>query len=112
MAYSYWERRKPYRLDVSGTKDDLLTFVNEDTPLRNFNIKRPPDIQAIRPVEGNLKHEKLPVLSIHKPPDPNLDTFLNSMMSLLDHYPKVYEDFIISGDFSDFLASNYDCEGT
>ena len=34
------------------------------------------------------------------------------MMSLLDHYPKVYEDFIISGDFSDFLASNYVCEGT
>ena len=28
--------KKPYRLDFSSKKDDLLTFVNEDTPTEHL----------------------------------------------------------------------------
>ena len=92
--------RKPFRLDVTSGKGGLLVFVNNDIPckyLRNFHLPR--DIQAI-PIEINLKQRKLLVVSIYRPPDQNLDYFLSSITSLLDHYLTIYEDFVIMGDFN------------
>ena len=92
--------RKPFRLDVTSRKGGLLVFVNNDIPckyLRNFHLPR--DIQAIV-IEINLKQRKLLVVSIYRPPDQNLDYFLSSITSLLDHYLTIYEDFVIMGDFN------------
>ena len=92
--------RKPFRLDVTSRKGGLLVFVNNDIPckyLRNFHLPR--DIQAI-PIENNLKQRKLLVVSIYRLPDQNLDYFLSSITSLLDHYLTIYEDFVIMGDFN------------
>ena len=92
--------RKPFRLDVTSRKGGLLVFVNNDIPckyLRNFHLPR--DIQAI-PIEINLKQRKLLVVSIYRPPDQNLDYFLSSITSLLDHYLTIYKDFVIMGDFN------------
>ena len=92
--------RKPFRLDVTSRKGGFLVFVNNDIPckyLRNFHLPR--DIQAI-PIEINLKQHKLLVVSIYRPPDQNLDYFLSSITSLLDHYLTIYEDFVIMGDFN------------
>ena len=77
--------RKPFRLDVTSRKGGLLVFVNNDILckyLRNFHLPR--DIQAI-PIEINLKQRKLLVVSIYRPSDQNLDYFLSSITSLLDH---------------------------
>ena len=74
--------------------------MNNDIPckyLRNFHLPR--DIQPI-PIEINLKQRKLLVVSIYRPPDQNLDYFLSSITSLLDHYLTIYEDFVIMGDFN------------
>ena len=92
--------RKPFRPDVTSRKGGLLVFVNNDIPckyLRNFHLPR--DIQAI-PIEINLKQRKLLAVSIYRPPDQNLDYFLSSITSLLDHYLTIYEDFVVMGDFS------------
>ena len=92
--------RKPFRLDVTSRKGGLLVFVNNDIPskyLRNFHLPR--DIQAIS-IGINLKQRKLLVVSIYRPPDQNLDYFLSSITSLLDHYLTIYEDFVIMGDFN------------
>ena len=92
--------KKPFRLDVTSRKGGLLVFVNNDIPskyLRSFHL--PGDIKAI-PFEINLKHRKLLVVSIYRPPDQNLDYFLSYITNLLDHYLKSCEDFIIMGDFN------------
>ena len=92
--------KKPFRLDVTSRKGGLLVFVNNDIPckyLRNFHLPR--DTQAI-PIEINLNQRKLLVVSIYRPPDQNLDYFLSSITSLLDHYLTIYKDFVIMGDFN------------
>ena len=95
------EMRKPFRLDVTSRKGELLAFVNNNIPseyLRSFHL--PEDIQAI-PFEINLKQRKLLVVSICRPPDQKLlDYFLSSITGLLDHYLKSSEDFVLMGDFN------------
>ena len=97
---------KPYRLDVSEKKGGLLLFVNRDIPskyLQSFPI--PKDIQVI-PIEMILKQRKLLVISIYRPPNQNLVYFLSVITSLLDHYLKHYEDFVILGDFNETEDGN------
>ena len=65
--------------------------------LQSFRL--PGDIKAILS-EINLKQRKLLVVSIHRPPDQNLDYFLSSITGLLDYYLKSYEDFVIMDDFN------------
>ena len=93
--------KKPYRFDVSNRKGGLLVYVNKNISskyLRSFHL--PNDIQAI-PIEVNLKKRKLLVVSIYRPPDQNLAYFLSPITDLLNHYLKIYEDFIVTGDFNE-----------
>ena len=92
--------RKPFQLDVTSRKSEILVLVNNNIPskyLQRFHL--PEDIQAI-PFEINLKQCKLLVVSIYWPPDQNLDYFLSSITGLLDHYLTSSEDFAIMGDFN------------
>ena len=76
--------RKPFRLDVTGRRGELLVFLNNDIPskyIQSFHL--PGDIQAI-PYEINLKQRKLLFVSIYRPPDKKLDYFLPSITGLLD----------------------------
>ena len=45
------------------------------------------------------------VVSIYRPPEQTLAYFLSSVSNLLDHYLKIYEDFIVIGDFNDSETS-------
>ena len=97
--------KKPYRFDVSSRKGGLLVYVNKNIPskyLRSFHL--PNDIQVI-PIEVNLKQRKLLVVSIYRPPDQKLAYFLSSITDLLNHYRKIYEDFIVIGDFNESKTS-------
>ena len=53
----------------------------------------PEDIQTIL-FEIKLKQRKLLVVTIYRPPDPNLDDFSSSITVALDHYLQHYEDFL------------------
>ena len=93
--------KKPDRFDVSSRKGELLVYVNKNISskyLRSFHL--PNDIQAI-PTEVHLKQRKLLVVSIYRPSDQKLAYFLSSITDLLDHYLKIYEDFIVIGDFNE-----------
>ena len=97
--------KKPYRFDVSSRKGGLLVYVNKNIPskyLRSFHL--PNDLQVI-PIEVNLKQRKLLVVSIYRPPDQKLAYFFSSITDLLDHYLKIYEDFIVIGDFNESETS-------
>ena len=75
--------RKPFQLDVTSRKSEILVLLNNNIPskyLQRFHL--PEDIQAI-PFEINLKQCKLLVVSIYWPPDQNLDYFLSSITGLL-----------------------------
>ena len=92
--------RKPFRLDITSKKGELLVFVNNDILSKHFrSFHLPVDIQAI-PFELNLKQRKLLVVSIYRPPDQNLDYFLSSIAGLLHLCLKSYEDFVIMGNFN------------
>ena len=98
--------KKPYRFDVSSTKGGLLVYINKNISskyLRSFHL--PNHIQAI-PIEVHLKQGKLLVVSIYRPPDQKLANFLSSITDLLDHYLRIYEDFIVIGDFSESETSS------
>ena len=97
--------KKLYRFDVSSRKGELLVYVNKNIPskyLRSFQL--PNDIQVIS-IEVNLKQRKLLVVSIYRPPDQRLAHFLLSITDLLDHYLKIYEDFIVIGNFNESETS-------
>ena len=98
--------KKPYRFDVSSRKGGLLVYVNKNISskyLRSFHL--PNDIQAI-PIEVHLKQRKLLVVSIYRPPDQKLAYFLSSISDLLDHYLKIYEEFVVIGDFNESETSS------
>ena len=97
--------KKPYRFDVSSTKGGLLVYINKNISskyLRSFHL--PNVIQAI-PIEVHLKQRKLLVASIYRPPDQKLPYFLSSITDLHEHYLKIYEDFIVIGDFNESETS-------
>ena len=54
-------------------------------------------IQAI-PFELNLRKEKWLVISIYRPPSQDSEFFLNSLTVILDHFTKVYDNYLIMGD--------------
>ena len=89
------------RLGASAKKDVLLIFINKYVPckyIQRFNL--PGDILAI-PFEKALKQQRRSVVSIHRVPNQNLNSFLSSMMDLFDHYLQYFQDFVISGGINE-----------
>ena len=71
-------------------------------------------IQAV-PFEINLRKEKLLVISIYWPPSQNSEFFRNSFTNILDHFTKLFDNYITIGEFNlepsnltlkHFLSSN------
>ena len=53
-------------------------------------------MQAI-PFELNLTKEKWLVISIYWPPSLASEFFLNSLIVILDHFTKAYDNYLIMG---------------
>ena len=56
-------------------------------------------VQAI-PLELNLRKEKWLVVSIHWTLSQDSEVFLNSLTIILDHFTKIYYNYLIVGDFN------------
>ena len=91
---------KPYRLDITSNSGGLLFYVKANLPsklIRFYNF--PSEIQCI-PIELNISTKKYALLSIYRPPNQNINFFLDKLSEALDIYSKHYENICIFGDFN------------
>ena len=90
----------PYRLDISNKSGGILVYIKSNIPTRQLNCgDLCKSIQAV-PFEINLRKEKWLVISIYRPPSQNSEFFLNSLTSIIDHFTKLFDNYIIIGDFN------------
>ena len=97
---------KPYRLDITSNSLGLLFYDKANLPsklIRFYNFPR--EIQCI-PIELNISNKKFALLSIYRPPNQNINYFLNKLSKALDIYSKHYENICIFGDFHATPESN------
>ena len=93
----------PYRLDISDKSGGILVYIKSNIPTRIAiqlncgNLCK--SIQAV-PFEINLRKEKWLVISIYRPPSQNSEFFLNFLTSIIDHFTKLFDNYIIIGDFN------------
>ena len=89
-----------YCLNINGKSGGILVYVKSDIPKRQLNsgdlFK---SIQAV-PFKKNLRKEKWLVISIYRPPSQNSEFFLNSLTNIIDHFIKLFDNYIIIGDFN------------
>ena len=98
---------KPYGLDVTSDSGGLPFYVKADLPsklIRFYNF--PNEIQCI-PIELNISTKKYALLSIYRPPNPNINFFLDKLSEALDIYAKHYENICIFGDFNAIPENNH-----
>ena len=91
---------RPYRLDVTPNSGGLLFYVKVNLSfklIRFYNF--PSEIQCI-PIELNISTKKYALLSIYRPPNQNINFFLDKLSEALDIYSKHYENVCIFGDFN------------
>ena len=91
---------KPYRVDITSNSGDLLFYVKANLSSKlicfyNF----PNEIQCI-PIELNISTEKYALLSLYRPPNQNINLFLDKLSAALDIYSKHYENICTLGDFN------------
>ena len=78
----------------------ILVYIKSNIPTRQLNCGNLcKSIQAI-PFEINLRKEKWLVISIYQPPSQNSDFFLNSLTSIIYHFAKRFDNYIIVGLFN------------
>ena len=97
---------KHYRLDVTSNSGGLLFYVKANLPsklIRFYNF--PNEIQCIL-IEFNISTKKYALLSIYRPPNQNINFFLDKLSEALDIYSKHYENICIFGDFSTTPENN------
>ena len=98
--------RKPYRLDITSNSGGLLFYVKANLPpklIRFYNF--PSEIQCI-PIELNIPTKKYALLSIYRPPNQNINFYLDKLSQALDIYSKDYENICIFGDFNETPENN------
>ena len=88
---------RPYILDITDNKGDLMVFVRSHIPSRLNHFKIPPNIQII-PLEINLRKQL--VASIYNTPSQKNKYFFWYLTNLLEFYSNRYEKVIILGDFN------------
>ena len=88
-----------YRLDISKRSGGII-YVKSNIPTCQLNFGNLcKSIQAV-PFEINLRNEKWPVISSYRPPSQNSEFFLNSLTSIIDHFTKLFDNYIIICDFN------------
>ena len=98
---------KPYRLDVTTNSGDLLFYVKAKLPsklIRFYNF--PNEIQCIT-IELKISSKKYALLSVHQPPNQNINFFLDKLSEALDIYSKHDENTCIFGDFNATPENNH-----
>ena len=96
----------PYRLDISDKSGGILVYIKSNITTRQLNCGNLcKSIQAV-PFEINLRKEKWLVISIYRAPSQNNEFFLNSLTNIIDHFTKLFDNYIIIGDFNLFKLSN------
>ena len=99
----------PYRLDISNKSGGILVYIKSNIPTRQLNCGNLcKSIQAV-PFEINLRKEKWLVISIYRSPSQNSEFFLNTLTSIIDHFTKRFDNYIIMGDiantFNEYFGS-------
>ena len=89
-----------YRLDVSDKIEGILVYIKSKIPTRQLNYVNLCKSIQVLPFEINLRKEKWLVMSIYRPPSRNSEFFLNSLTSIIDHFTKLFDNYIIIGDFN------------
>ena len=90
---------KPYRLNITSNNEGLLFYVKANLSsklIRFYNF--PSEIQCI-PIELKISTKKFALLSIYRPPNQNINYFLDKLSEALDIYSKHYENICVFGDF-------------
>ena len=87
----------PYLLDISNKSGGILVYIKSNIPTRQLNCGK--SIQAV-PFEINLRKEKWLVISIYRPHSQNSEFLLNTLTSIIDHFTKLFDNYIIMGDFN------------
>ena len=91
---------KPYHLDVTSNSGGLLFYVKTNVPsklIRFYNFSN--EIQCI-PIELNISSKKYALFSTYRPPNQNINFFLDKLSEALDIYLKHYKNICIYGDFN------------
>ena len=82
------------------TKVELVLFVLSEIPTRQLNCGNlVKTIQAV-PFQINLRKGKWLVILIYRTPSQNSEFFLNSSINIIDHFTKLFDNYIIIGDFN------------
>ena len=98
---------KPYRFNVTSNSGGLLFYVKANLPsklIRFYNF--PNEIQCI-PIELNISTKKYALLSIYRPPNQNINFFLDKLSEALDIYSEHYENICMFGDFNATPENNH-----
>ena len=91
---------KPYHLDITSNSAGLLFYVKANLPSKligfyNFSS----EIQCIL-IVSNISTKKYALLSIYRPPNQNINFFLDKLSEAHDIYSKHYGNICIFGDFN------------
>ena len=91
---------KPYLLDITSNSGGLLFYDKANLPSKLISFcNLSSEIQCI-PIELNISTKKYALLSIYRPPNQNINFFLDKLSETLVIYSKHYENFCVFGDFS------------
>ena len=94
----------PYRIDRNANGGGLLIYIREDIPCRDlakysFSNNTPSIFEGIF-LEINLRKTKWLLFGGYNPMKINIDSYLQTLSSILDkHLPK-YDNIILLGDFN------------
>ena len=91
---------EPYRFDRNRNGGDVLIYVREDIPSKPLtDHKLSHDIEGIF-VELNLRKNKWLLFGSYHPLSQSDEYLLNRVKNGLDSYRKVYDKYMLIGDFT------------
>ena len=89
----------PYRLDRNSNGGGLLLYVGEDKLSKFLKVKPDRNIESIC-VEVNLRKRKWFINGSYNPNKIFLSNLLERLNRIINEYRKVYQNFLILGDFN------------
>ena len=95
----------PFRYDRNSHGGGILLFTGEDIPTKIISITPLNDFEAIF-VELNFRKKKILLCCSYNPHKNLISNHLNILGKILDTQMKIYENFLIVGDFNSEMTES------
>ena len=93
------EYAPPFRYDTNSYGGGILLFIREDIPTKIISVTRLKDFEG-NFVELNFRKKKVILCCSYNPYKNLISNHLNILGKILDTQMKIYDNFLIVGDFN------------